>query len=121
MVFSFLDLSKVPEMPPKSPAAGRQPRIRKSAGQGGSTSVKQEPTSAPPPTTDLVQLAGQIPAELLQQLAAALQSGHWLFAVWHVGAGTIHLDRTAADFPTADLDRAVSLLAENLQPLKGTP
>lgn len=119
MVFSFLDLIKASEMPTKSPAAAR-PRSRKSSRQGV-PAVTRKPAAAPPPTTDLVQLAGQIPAELLQQMATALQSGHWLFAIWHIAAGTIHLDRTAADFPTTDLDRAVALLAENLQPLKGTP
>lgn len=63
-------------------------------------------------------LAGRIPAEILQQLVAAVQSGHWLFAVWSVTGGTIHLERTATSFPTVDLDKAVQMLAENLQPLK---
>lgn len=64
---------------------------------------------------DLAQVAGNIPAENLRQLAAAVQSGRWLFAAWHVADGRIHLERTAANFPTVDLEKAVSMLAENLK------
>ncbi|MBS0207075.1 MAG: hypothetical protein JSS49_29715 [Planctomycetes bacterium] len=111
-------------MPAKTPVSRRGQRSRTSAGQGAppvSRPLSVNRATSQPPLTDLVQLAGQIPVELLQQLAAAIQSGQWLFAVWQVSAETIHLDRTATSFPTSDLDRAVSLLAENLQPLKGTP
>lgn len=64
---------------------------------------------------DLARLAGGIPAELLQQMDAAVRSGRWLFAVWRIHEGRIHLERTAVNFPTADLDKAVQLLAENLK------
>ncbi len=68
-------------------------------------------------TSDLVTLAGQIPAEILQQLAAAIRAGHWLFAVWHVADGRIHLQRTATSFPIADLDKAVSLISDSVKEL----
>lgn len=73
--------------------------------------------SQPPavPDGDLVRLAGSIPAELLQQMDTAIHSGRWLFAVWRIDEGRIHLERTAVNFPTADLDKAVQLLAENLK------
>lgn len=66
---------------------------------------------------DLAQVAGNIPAENLRQLATAVQSGRWLFAAWHVADGRLHLERTAANFPTVDLEKAVSMLAENLKEL----
>eukprot|EP00456_Euglypha_rotunda_P026673 TRINITY_DN2145_c0_g1_i4.p2 TRINITY_DN2145_c0_g1~~TRINITY_DN2145_c0_g1_i4.p2 ORF type:complete len:130 (-),score=33.93 TRINITY_DN2145_c0_g1_i4:272-661(-) len=66
---------------------------------------------------DLAQVAGNIPAENLRQLAAAVQSGRWLFAAWHVADGRLHLERTAANFPTVDLEKAISMLAENLKEL----
>lgn len=59
-----------------------------------------------------------VPVEVLQQLSDAVKSGHWAFAVWSVSAGTIHLERTVQDFPTADLDKSVAMLAESLQSLK---
>jgi hypothetical protein len=69
------------------------------------------------PVVQLAQVAGVIPAENLQQLAAAVQSGRWLFAVWHVADGRLHLERTAAHFPTVDLDKSVAVLSENLKEL----
>jgi hypothetical protein len=66
---------------------------------------------------DLAQVAGNIPAENLRQLATAVQSGRWLFAAWHVADGRLHLERTAANFPTVDLEKAVSMLVENLKEL----
>ena len=80
--------------------------------------VRPLPVPVPKPATDLTTLAGQIPSEILQHLATAIQSGHWLFAVWHVSDGQIYLERTAVSFPTADLDNAVQLLAGNVQELK---
>lgn len=82
----------------------------------GRTSVRSTKICMPkPPTADLVTLAGMIPAELLQQMAAAIRSERWLFAVWNIQQGQIHLERTAVNFPTADLGPAVQLLKENLQ------
>jgi len=69
-------------------------------------------------TTDLASLAGAIPAEILQQMVTAIRSGRWLFSVWHLADGQIHLERTATNFPTADLEPAVALLSENLQQRK---
>jgi hypothetical protein len=69
------------------------------------------------PVVQLAQVAGVIPAENLQQLATAIQSGRWLFAVWHVTDGRLHLERTATNFPTVDLDKSVAMLTENLNEL----
>ncbi|MDB5345225.1 MAG: hypothetical protein JWP89_3602 [Schlesneria sp.] len=69
------------------------------------------------PVVQLAQVAGVIPAENLQQLATAVQSGRWLFAVWHVADGRLHLERTATNFPTVDLDKSVAMLTENLKEL----
>lgn len=68
-------------------------------------------------SVQLAQIAGVIPAENLQQLAAAVQSGRWLFAVWHVADGRLHLERTATNFPTVDLDKSVAMLTDNLKEL----
>jgi hypothetical protein len=68
----------------------------------------------------LVSFAGRIPAELLQQLSTAVESGHWLFATWHITDGKIQLHRTAAHFPTADLNPAIQLLSDDLQQLKSS-
>lgn len=75
----------------------------------------QKPQPPAVPDGGLVRLAGSIPAELLQQMDTAVRSEHWLFAVWRIDEGRIHLERTAVNFPTADLDKAVQLLAENLK------
>ncbi len=75
----------------------------------------QERQPSDVPEGNLVRLAGNIPAELLQQMDAAVRSGRWLFAIWRIHDGRIHLERTAVNFPTADLDKAVQLLAENLK------
>jgi hypothetical protein len=66
---------------------------------------------------DLAQIAGVIPAENLQQLAAAVQSGRWLLAVWHIADGQIRLERTAVNFPTVDLPKSVALLDDDLKQL----
>lgn len=96
------------------------------------TTAKKSPTknlsSDTPPTTeatpaaaspvvDLAQIAGVIPAENLQQLATAVQSGRWLLAVWHIADGQIRLERTAVNFPTVDLPKSVSLLDDDLKQL----
>jgi hypothetical protein len=70
---------------------------------------------------DLARLAGRIPAEILRQIVTAMDSGHWLFAVWSVSNGRIQLERTATDFPVVDLDKAVEMLATDLQPLRDNP
>lgn len=97
-------------MPKAKPATARP--ARRSA-----TPAPPRNAAAKTPETDLVLLAGQIPAEILQQLAAAVKTGHWLFAVWSVSAGTIHLERTATSFPTVDLSKAAEMLSENLKEL----
>lgn len=97
-------------MPKTKPAAARPQRRT-------ATTPSPRNRQANALATDLVTLAGQIPAEILQQLAAAVKTGHWLFAVWSVSAGTIHLERTATSFPTVDLGKATDMLAENLKTL----
>lgn len=77
--------------------------------------VAKAPLPPTPVTTDLVQLAGQIPAEILQQLATAVEAGSWMVAVWRVADGKVHLDRTMINFPTGDLGMAVQLLGDNLK------
>lgn len=97
-----------------SPASSAPLRPGRAAARSRSSPV---PDSS---IADLTYLAGRIPAELLRQLAEAVQSGHWLFAVWNVSAGRIQLERTATNFPTADLDLAVTMLNDNLQTLKSS-
>lgn len=59
------------------------------------------------------------PANVLANLEQALSSGKWMFAVWSIDdRNEMHLNRTVMNFPKGDLDLAVRLLAENLQPLK---
>lgn len=84
---------------------------------GAQKKALPEEIGMPESRVDLAQVAGNIPAENLRQLAAAVQSGRWLFAAWHVADGRLHLERTAANFPTVDLEKAVSMLAENLKEL----
>ena len=69
------------------------------------------------PVVDLAQIAGVIPAENLQQLATAIQSGRWLLAVWHIADGQIRLERTAVNYPTVDLPKSVTLLDDDLKQL----
>lgn len=97
-------------MPKAKPATVRPARR-------ATTPVPSLTKQAAPPEADLVALAGQIPAEILLQLAAAVKTGHWLFAIWSVSDGTIHLERTATSFPTVDLSKATDMLAENLKEL----
>ena len=97
-------------MPRTKPA----PRSARRTPAPASPSLSPQPAPLSP-SSDLATLAGQIPAEILQQLAAAVRSGHWLFAVWRVADGRIDMDRTMVDFPNADLDKAVELLSENLK------
>ena len=73
---------------------------------------------APPtekPTNDLVTLAGQIPAEILQQVATAVRSGRCMIATWHIdSAEMIQMNRTTIAFPVNDFSRAINLLQQDL-------
>lgn len=82
--------------------------------QPATTDENQAPAT---PVVDLAQIAGVIPAENLQQLATAVQSGRWLLAVWHIADGQIRLERTAVNFPTVDLPKSVLLLDDDLKQL----
>lgn len=98
-------------------------RTRKTVTRPVNKTPAKPPAAAEPdshqaaPVVQLAQVAGVIPAENLQQLATAVQSGRWLFAVWHVADGRLHLERTATNFPTVDLDKSVAMLTENLKEL----
>ncbi len=70
------------------------------------------------PPTDLVYLAGTIPAEILQELASAIQCGKWLCSVWKIKDGQIEFGWMASDFPAVDLPAAVKLLSKDLRKLK---
>lgn len=96
------------------PATRRTPRPSRNASVTASVVLPKTPDV----THDLVSLASHVPAEILQQLATAIQSGRWLLAVWHIDAGRIEMKRTAANFPTIDLDQAVTLLDGDLKNLK---
>ncbi len=101
---------------PTPPPAAKQGKGRKPISPPLPKTTEQQQPSA-----DLVTLAGTIPAEILQQISTAIQTGHCLLAVWYVKDGQVELRRTAIDFPTIDLDLSVKLLGEDLQKLKAQP
>lgn len=61
---------------------------------------------------------GLVPADLLAALLEAVRGGHYLCTVWSVADGKVKLFRTAIEFPKADLDAAVQLLAAQVEELK---
>lgn len=69
---------------------------------------------APPETNNLTALAGQIPAEILLQVAKAVRSGKCLIAVWRIEDMQLLLDRTTIAFPIADFSGAIKLLQKDL-------
>jgi len=48
----------------------------------------------------------------------AMDTGKWLIASIRIENGTMTLDRTAMNFPKADIELACKLFVENLQALK---
>ena len=66
----------------------------------------------------IVKTNVSIPANILRQFENAMKSGRWLITVLRVENEKLFLDRTAMNFPTADLDLAIRLIVENLQSLK---
>jgi len=61
-----------------------------------------------------------VPKDVLANLETACRSGKWLVAIWRVQDGKVFLDRTATDFPKADLDLAMRLIVENVQEMKAS-
>ncbi len=59
-----------------------------------------------------------IPTEIAASLDRACKAGKWLIAVFHVDHEKLILDRTAMNFPVADLELASRLFVENVQRLK---
>ncbi len=59
-----------------------------------------------------------IPPEITASLDRACKAGKWLIAVFHVDHDKLILDRTAMNFPVADLELASRLFVENVQRLK---
>ena len=59
-----------------------------------------------------------IPSEITASLDRACKAGKWLIAVFHVDHDKLILDRTAMNFPVADLELASRLFVENVQRLK---
>lgn len=80
--------------------------------------------TVPKPKPETVQsrtgaAAVALPDEVLGSLKKAVQRGRWLVAVFSIDNGQIMLDRTATDWPAADVDKAITLLAQNIRPLRG--
>jgi hypothetical protein len=48
------------------------------------------------------------------EIARAIQSGHYMMAIWRVENGKVHFWRMTSGFPKADFQNAVALLAEDL-------
>ena len=63
-------------------------------------------------------IATTIPPDVTASLGRACQAGKWLIAIFHVDQEKLILDRTAMNFPVADLELASRLFVENVQRLK---
>ena len=82
-------------------------------------------TLSPPPrkskaattTTPLIELT-QLPPQVIDSLVQAAQTGTWLIGVFRIQNNRMQLERTAHNFPIADLDLACRLFVESLQELK---
>lgn len=60
----------------------------------------------------------QFPAPVQKALESAAKTGKWLITVCRIENETLFLDRTALNFPFADLDLACRLFVENVSELK---
>ena len=69
-------------------------------------------------TVSTENLITRIPQDLAASLDRASKAGKWLIAVFHVDHDKLILDRTAMNFPVADLELASRLFVENVQRLK---
>jgi len=56
--------------------------------------------------------------EITGGLDRAFKAGQWLIAIFRVEQEQLFLDRTAMNFPKADVDLASRLFVENIQELK---
>ena len=63
-------------------------------------------------------IATKMPPDVAASLDRACKAGKWLIAVFHVDHDKLILDRTAMNFPVADLELASRLFVENVQRLK---
>jgi hypothetical protein len=59
-----------------------------------------------------------LPSDVAASLGRACKAGKWLIAIFHVEQENLILDRTAMNFPVADLELASRLFVENVQRLK---
>jgi hypothetical protein len=60
----------------------------------------------------------RIPPDVVASMDRACEIGKWLIAIFHVDHDKLILDRTAMNFPVADLELASRLFVENVQRLK---
>lgn len=67
---------------------------------------------------DAVNKPPELPPQVVESLRSASQAGIWLIAVFRVEDNRMQLERTARNFPIADLDLACRLFVESLQELK---
>ena len=68
-------------------------------------------------TTPSIELTPLLP-QVVDSLAQAAEAGTWLIAVFRIQNNRMQLERTAHNFPIADLDLACRLFVESLQELK---
>ena len=68
--------------------------------------------------TSETQSMPRLPSEVLGRLNNAIDAGQWLIAVCHIENETLYLNRTAMNFPKADLDLLCRLFVENVTELK---
>ncbi len=69
-------------------------------------------------TSSEVNTVTRLPPDVATSLDRACKTGKWLIAVFHVDHDKLILDRTAMNFPVADLELASRLFVENVQRLK---
>jgi hypothetical protein len=74
--------------------------------------------SASHPKTGDSQTISPFPADVLISLKKAVETGQWLIAVCRIENERLLLDRTAMNFPVADLDLACRLFVENVTEMK---
>ena len=76
------------------------------------------PKASQKPLTDGRGSAPKIPPDVGANLERACNTGQWLVAVFRINDEKLFLDRTATNFPKADIDLACRLFVENVQELK---
>ncbi len=94
-------------------------KVSKTHGTDGTHATDgTEPDGKARLTDSADNIVTKMPPDVAASLDRACKAGKWLIAVFHVDHDKLILDRTAMNFPLADLELASRLFVENVQRLK---